>query len=860
MRRLDFRRRVLNDPRTTWQSYAHRPESRQVTMLPTADPLAYMLADWEPSPPSPYLADPIAWAHDKLGASLWSKQRAIAESVVVNRRTAVKSCHGAGKSWTAGMLAAWWIDIHPPGEAIVISTAPTYKQVHAVLWEEIRAAHRKGKLPGQVLQTDEWKIGDILVGMGRKPADHDPHGFQGIHRRFVLAILDEACHDDQTDVLTERGWMRFADLDGTERLLTMDPANHQARYTVPQKIVRKRHQGPMHEYAAKGLNFCVTPDHDMYFHGRSHNRDTAWRKQPMEYLATAANKYIKKSISRELPDVESFTIPAFDSGRKRYPARSVRMDDWMEFLGWYLSEGSLHFGGRDYPGSTTITQHDPAVLARLAALAGRMGFRPKIYGIHLRIHDRQLAEHLLTFGRGCLVKRMPRYVFDVSPRQKRILLDAYSEGDGYHKGSGEIIYTSSPDMADDLQELILMTGVPSVVRRRALQGQTNQIEGHAATSTVDGWVVTRPAADTEAKFYPKNDRVIDYDGMVYCAQVPPDALLFTRRNGYTMWSGNCGIPDALWTAVEAITTNADCRILAIGNPDDPATEFGRVCSPGAGWSVLQISSFDTPNLSGEDVPDKLRPLLPDPGWVEDARKRWGEDSPVYASKVLGEFPEISQDTLIPQRWIVDAQNRELPRLGHPRLGVDVARFGSDQTVITAAWGGHVRVVESRGKQATTETTGRVIAQARETQAVEIRVDGVGVGGGVVDQLAEQGYPALDMQAGSGSTDPQMFKNARAQWYWSLRKHFEDGLIDLDPDDDETAAQLGAIRYSYSSRGQIVIESKDDMRKRGMPSPDRADAVMLVLADVNLPTGHVLDADDLLGEDEMRLDWATDFDY
>src|SRR5690606_8042107 len=117
----------------------------------------------------------------------------IVESVVEHRRTAVKSCHGAGKSWTAGMLAAWWIDTHPPGEAIVVSTAPTYKQVHAVLWEEIRKQHRTGDRPGTVLQTDEWKIGDVLVGMGRKPADHDAHGFQGIHRRYVLAILDEAC-------------------------------------------------------------------------------------------------------------------------------------------------------------------------------------------------------------------------------------------------------------------------------------------------------------------------------------------------------------------------------------------------------------------------------------------------------------------------------------------------------------------------------------------------------------------------------------------------------------------------------------------------------------------------------------------
>jgi hypothetical protein len=438
---------------------------------------------FEPAPESPYLHDPQAWASDKLGAFLWSKQRDIFASVVANRRTAVRSCHGAGKSWSAGALAAWWIDTHPPGEAIVVSTAPTYKQVHAVLWEEIRKQHRTGGLPGTVLGSDEWKINDILVGMGRKPADHDEHGFQGIHRRYVLAILDEAC----------------------------------------------------------------------------------------------------------------------------------------------------------------------------------------------------------------------------------------------------------------------------------------------------------------------------------------------------------GIPAALWNAVEAITTNDDCRILAIGNPDDPNTEFGNVCQPGSGWNILQISSFDTPNLSGEDVPDFMRTLLPSAGWVEDARKRWGEDSPVYLSKVLGEFPKTSANTLIPAPWIRAAQERDLP-FGYPAtLGVDVARFGTDRTVIYRRSGGKVRLHSDRNGDATTATTGLVVTALRDTGSLAAHVDGVGVGGGVVDMLREQGHPVEDMQAGGGAIDPTRFVNARAEWYWDLRKMFEDGEIDLDPTDDELAAQLGSIRFEYDSRGRIKIESKDDMRKRGMPSPDHADAVMLAVA-------------------------------
>lgn len=470
--------------------------------MATISPWEHAARLFEPPADAHYLHDPAAWANDKLDTFLWSKQLDIAHSVTTHRRTAVKSCHGAGKSFTAGMLAAWWIDTHPPGEAIVVSTAPTYKQVHAVLWEEIRKQHHKGDLPGTVLQTDEWKIGDVLVGMGRKPADHDAHGFQGIHRRYVLVILDEAC----------------------------------------------------------------------------------------------------------------------------------------------------------------------------------------------------------------------------------------------------------------------------------------------------------------------------------------------------------GIPAPLWDAVEAITTNDDARILAIGNPDDPQTQFGNVCKPGSGWNVMQISSFDTPNLSGEHVPDYLRPLLPSAEWVEDARVRWGEDSPVYLSKVLGEFPEASENTLIPARYITEAQNRTLDATGHPAmLGVDVARYGTDRSVVATRQGGRVRVTRSWAKAATTQTTGQVIDLARQANAAEIRVDGVGVGGGVVDQLAEQGWPVFDMQAGQAASDPTKFINARAEWYWGLRQMFEQGDIDLDPDDNETAAQLSAIRYRFTSRGQIQIESKDEMKARGVPSPDRADAVMLVCADAATATDELVTAEDILPE-------------
>lgn len=158
------------------------------------DPLEYARAQLE-SQINPL--DPVTWVKKKTGVQLWSKQREIAQSVMQNKLTAVKSGHGVGKSFTTSNLAAWWIDTHPPEETVVISTAPSTRQVSAIMWEEIRKIHRKAGLPGEVQRSDRWLIDNIEVGFGRKPQDYDKHAFQGLHRKYLLVIIDEACGVDE---------------------------------------------------------------------------------------------------------------------------------------------------------------------------------------------------------------------------------------------------------------------------------------------------------------------------------------------------------------------------------------------------------------------------------------------------------------------------------------------------------------------------------------------------------------------------------------------------------------------------------------------------------------------------------------
>lgn len=296
---------------------------------------------------------------------MWSMRREIAESVVVNRYTAIKSAHDTGKSFTMSGVAAWWLDVHPIGEAFVVTTAPTTAQVEAILWREIGKAHRKGNLPGRITLDAKWYMGQELVPYGRKPADYDQAAFQGIHAKYVLVLLDEAV----------------------------------------------------------------------------------------------------------------------------------------------------------------------------------------------------------------------------------------------------------------------------------------------------------------------------------------------------------GIPKSLFDAVDALATNVKARVAAVANPDDPSSHFAQVCT-GSGWIVKGISAFDTPAYTGEKVPEELLALLVSPEWVEERKLRWGVTSPIYQSKVLGEFPDISDDTLILPKWIEAAQKRTLERTRRPIIAADIARFGVDETVIMRREGGWIRVYRAHHKADTMVTAGHIAKAMR----------------------------------------------------------------------------------------------------------------------------------------------------
>jgi len=336
------------------------------------------------------------------------------------------------------------------------------------------------------------------------------------------------------------------------------------------------------------------------------------------------------------------------------------------------------------------------------------------------------------------------------------------------------------------------------------------------------------------------------------------------RRVLVVFDEGCGMPPMLWEAADSLIANDESKILVIGNPDDPETQFAQVCKPGSGWNVIEINAFDSPNFTGEAMPENVLKQLIGHTYVEEKRRKWAprwywvdaqgqpcdetvgvrcvppdgakieETNPLWQSKVLGRFPEKSiAGGLIPWSWIIAAQNRNLePKEGDPsRLGVDVGA-GGDESVIAHAKGPRVRILHEDRNPDTMGTVGNVVMFLEQTGADCANIDEIGIGKGVRDRGVELGKPFVGINVGRAAIDPEHFVNLRADLYWGLRERFERGEIDLDPHDDDTAAELAEFRYTRLSSGKIQIESKKDMIRRTKgKSPNRAEGVMLAFADI-----------------------------
>lgn len=327
-----------------------------------------------------------------------------------------------------------------------------------------------------------------------------------------------------------------------------------------------------------------------------------------------------------------------------------------------------------------------------------------------------------------------------------------------------------------------------------------------------------------------------------------------------------GVRSDIYEAVEGISAGGDVRLLLLGNPvirSGPFFEIFETMAPG--WRRFTIDAFDTPNLAGLTLAELLalpehdleiapRPYLVTRRWVRDRYYEWGEESSLWQSRVRGEFPDNMVNGVVLLSWVRACQRLESEPGLPVELGMDVGA-GGDETNIRERRG--MRAGRKWNKR--TPDFGDAVAMAldaiRETGAIRIKVDSIGIGWGVVGRLRElraEGVHDCEVVAvnvGAASFAPDRFPKLRDQLWWEVgRELSRSGGWDLTDIDETTIAQLIAPKYARDSAGRIKIEPKAETRKQLGRSPDDGDALLLCYADIRPPA--IVDDVVELADDEI----------
>jgi phage terminase large subunit len=282
-----------------------------------------------------------------------------------------------------------------------------------------------------------------------------------------------------------------------------------------------------------------------------------------------------------------------------------------------------------------------------------------------------------------------------------------------------------------------------------------------------------------------------------------------------------GVPEQVFEAASGSMSGHNAVTILAGNPTRSSGTFYETHTRLAPhWLTLHWSCIDSPRVSQE--------------FIDEMKTRYGEDSNAYRIRVLGEFPLGDDDVIIPLHLAEAAVERDVALSANlrPVWSLDVARFGSDRTVLLRRTGNVVTDIEAWQGLDLMATTGRVKAYfdalLPSQRPTEILVDSIGLGSGVVDRMRELGMPVRGINVSEAPAFGNTYANLRSELIFRVRGWLEQRGARL-PKNPALVAELTSIRYSFSSTGKAKAESKDDMRRRGLRSPDLADALFLSFA-------------------------------
>lgn len=329
-------------------------------------------------------------------------------------------------------------------------------------------------------------------------------------------------------------------------------------------------------------------------------------------------------------------------------------------------------------------------------------------------------------------------------------------------------------------------------------------------------------------------------GVARTATKPENMQGFHEDNMLFIVDEASGVADPIMEAILGTLSGENNKLLMCGNPTKTAgTFYDSHTRDRALYKCHTVSSMDSTRTNKENIQSLI--------------KKYGWESNVVRVRIRGLFPNQEDDVFIGLQLIEQRCSKiyELPEgkgMAQVILGVDVARFGDDETIIYRNFQGKAKLVKHRRGQDLMATVGDIVAEYKRIikkfpdyhGKIYVNIDDTGLGGGVTDRLREvkkeqklrrlyiipiNAAEKIEIDTKSGKEAAEHYNNLTTHMWACLRDLLESGDLVIE-DDEETVAQTSSRKYTMASNGKLEIEPKKEMKKRGLDSPDRADALAL----------------------------------
>ena len=324
---------------------------------------------------------------------------------------------------------------------------------------------------------------------------------------------------------------------------------------------------------------------------------------------------------------------------------------------------------------------------------------------------------------------------------------------------------------------------------------------------------------TATKFYLKGSPDTWFAAAVPWTEQNSEAFAGTHETYVlVVFDESSKIADIIWEVTEGAMTTKGAIWIAFGNLTRATGRF-RECfgKYKHRWITRQIDSRTCKMANKAQIQQ----------WIDD----YGEDSDFVRVRVKGEVPRSGSDQFIPSDIVEAAGLRELKSDAYSHapkvLGVDVARFGEDQTVFCVRQGLHIHKLEAARDRDTMWTASKAAKIYDEEGCTAVFIDDTGVGGGVTDRLKQLGYKPIPVNAGEKALESGKYFNLRAEMWDKLRLWLVAG--GSIPNDPELKADITGPEYGFDAKERLQLEKKEDMKKRGLSSPDKAESIIVTFA-------------------------------